>query len=173
MDTYYPRHPTVKLDKPFLMPDRRRVHHLRPRHRGYRPCGTRHHQASAMKSKSSVSSREPRRRPVTGVEMFRKLLDEGEAGDNIGCSAPRHRSVKTIERGQVVGQARHRFIPHTKFAGSGVRPEEGRRRPSYPVLQQLSSAVLFPHDGRDRCHHAAGRHRDGACPATTSTWTLS
>ena len=51
---------------------------------------------------------------VTGVEMFRKLLDEGRAGDNVGCLL---RGVKRddIERGQVLCQPGS-IKPHQKFA---------------------------------------------------------
>src|SRR5699024_4759660 len=50
---------------------------------------------------------------VTGVEMFRKLLDEGQAGDNIGALL---RGVKRedIERGQVLAKPGS-ITPHTKF----------------------------------------------------------
>src|SRR5580765_2343514 len=50
---------------------------------------------------------------VTGVEMFRKLLDEGQAGDNVGCLL---RGVKRedIERGQVLSKPGS-ITPHTKF----------------------------------------------------------
>ena len=85
---------------------------------------------------------------VTGVEMFRKLLDEGRAGDNVGALL-RGTKREEIERGQVLGK------PGTHHAaqevqGRGLRPEEGRGRPSHAVLQGLPPAVLLPHDGRDR-----------------------
>ena len=44
---------------------------------------------------------------VTGVEMFRKLLDEGQAGDNVGCLL-RGIEKDDVERGQVLAQAGHR-----------------------------------------------------------------
>ena len=47
--------------------------------------------------------------------------------------------------------------PAHALHGSGVRADQGRGRPPYPVLQRLSSAVLLPHDGRDGQHQAAGR----------------
>jgi elongation factor Tu len=74
---------------------------------------------------------------VTGVEMFRKLLDQGQAGDNIGAL------LRGIER-------------------EGVeRGDERRGRASYAVLHELSSAVLFPDDGRDGHRGASLGHRDG------------
>ena len=55
--------------------------------------------------------RETTKTTVTGVEMFRKLLDEGRAGDNVGCLL---RGIKReeIERGQVLAQARHHYTAH-------------------------------------------------------------
>ena len=64
---------------------------------------------------------------VTGVEMFRKLLDEGEAGDNIGALL---RGVKRedVERGQVLAKPGS-ITPHTKFTGEVyvLKKEEGGR----------------------------------------------
>jgi len=64
---------------------------------------------------------------VTGVEMFRKLLDEGMAGDNIGALL---RGVKRedIERGQVLAAPKS-ISPHTKFTGEiyVLKKEEGGR----------------------------------------------
>ena len=53
------------------------------------------------KLKSLVLTEEPKHTTVTGVEMFRKLLDEGEAGDNIGALL-RGIEREDIERGQVI-----------------------------------------------------------------------
>ena len=79
----------------------------------------------------------PRKTVVTGIEMFRKLLDYAEAGDNIGARL--HSPAHQVPR-------------------SGIRSEEGRGRPSYPVLQQLPSAVLLPYHRRNWRYHSAGRH---------------
>ena len=78
---------------------------------------------------------EPRTSVVTGVEMFRKLLDQGEAGDNVGLLL---RGVDKKEEAEVHHSAHH-------LQGSDLRPEEGRRRPAHPVPQSLSSAVLHPY----------------------------
>ena len=96
---------------------------------------------------------------VTDIEMFRKLLDTAEAGENVGVLL---RGIKKedVERGQVSGQARLDQAPH-QVQGPDLRPEQGRRRPSHAVLQQLPPAVLFPHHGRDRQREAEGRRRDG------------
>src|SRR5207302_228261 len=75
---------------------------------------------------------------VTGVEMFRKILDEGRAGDNVGCLL-RGTKREEIERGQVLCKPRS-ITPHTKFkaevyclkkAEGGphrARPQHVRRR---------------------------------------------
>jgi elongation factor Tu len=64
---------------------------------------------------------------VTGVEMFRKILDEGRAGDNVGCLL---RGVKReeIERGQVLCKP-NSITPHTKFKAEVyvLKKEEGGR----------------------------------------------
>ena len=68
----------------------------------------------------------------TGVEMFRKLLDQGQAGDNVGCLL---RGVKRedIERGQVLAQPKS-ITPHTKFSGEVYilkKEEGGRHKPFF------------------------------------------
>ena len=85
---------------------------------------------------------------VTGVEMFRKQLDEGQAGDNVGCLL-RGIEKEGIERGQVLAKPGSIHAAQ-EVPGRGLRPEEGRGRPSHAVLHQLPPAVLHPHDGRDR-----------------------
>ena len=69
---------------------------------------------------------------VTGVEMFRKLLDEGQAGDNVGLLL---RGVKreTIERGQVISKPGS-ITPHTDFRGQVyvlTKDEGGRHKPFF------------------------------------------
>jgi elongation factor Tu len=69
---------------------------------------------------------------VTGVEMFRKLLDQGQAGDNVGCLL---RGVKReeIERGQVLAQPGS-ITPHTKFKAEVyclTKEEGGRHTPFF------------------------------------------
>ena len=63
----------------------------------------------------------------TGVEMFRKLLDEGEAGDNVGLLL-RGIDKKSVERGQVLAKPGS-ITPHTKFEGQiyVLSKEEGGR----------------------------------------------
>ena len=100
-----------------------------------------------------------RQTTCTGVEMFRKLLDEGQAGDNVGVLL-RGTKREEIERGMVLCK-KGTITPHNQLQGRGVRAEEGRGRPPHAVLQRLPPAVLLPHHGRDRHGDAAGRHRDG------------
>ena len=69
---------------------------------------------------------------VTGVEMFRKLLDQGRAGDNIGALL---RGVKRtdVERGQVLAAPKS-ITPHTKFTGEVYvlkKEEGGRHKPFF------------------------------------------
>jgi elongation factor Tu len=84
----------------------------------------------------------------TGVEMFRKLLDQGQAGDNVGVLL-RGTKREDVERGQVL--AKPGTITRTPSSRIGIRAEQGRRRSSHPVLRQLPSAVLLPYHRRDRC----------------------
>jgi elongation factor Tu len=69
---------------------------------------------------------------VTGVEMFRKLLDEGIAGDNIGCLL-RGTKREEIERGQVLAKPGS-ITPHTKFQAEAyilTKEEGGRHTPFF------------------------------------------
>ena len=74
-----------------------------------------------------VGLRPTRKSVVTGVEMFRKLLDQGQAGDNVGCLL---RGIKReeVERGQVLAKPGS-ITPHTTFYGTVyvLRKEEGGR----------------------------------------------
>jgi elongation factor Tu len=68
-----------------------------------------------------------RKKVVTGVEMFRKLLDEGQAGDNVGILL-RGTDKKDVERGMVLAKPGS-ITPHTKFMASiyALKKEEGGR----------------------------------------------
>jgi elongation factor Tu len=69
---------------------------------------------------------------VTGVEMFRKLLDQGEAGDNIGALL-RGTKKEEVERGQVLAHV-GTITPHKKFKGSAyilTKEEGGRHTPFF------------------------------------------
>jgi len=69
---------------------------------------------------------------VTGVEMFRKLLDSGEAGDNVGCLL-RGVGRDEVERGQVLAKPGS-ITPHTKFMAEAyilTKEEGGRHTPFF------------------------------------------
>jgi elongation factor Tu len=70
---------------------------------------------------------------VTGVEMFKKTLDQGEAGDNVGCLL-RGKEREEVERGQVLA-APGSITPHTAFAAEVYilsKDEGGRHTPFFP-----------------------------------------
>ena len=104
-----------------------------------------------------VGFRETRKTVVTGVEMFKKLLDEGRAGDNVGLLL-RGMEKDEVERGQVVAKPGS-ITPHTRFQGEVyvLSKEEGGRHT--PFFNGLPAAVLLPDDGRDGSGEAAGRAR--------------
>ena len=80
-----------------------------------------------------VGIQETRKSVVTGVEMFRKTLDEGRAGDNIGLLL-RGIEKDQVERGQVIA-APGTITPHTKFKGQVyvlTKEEGGRHTPFFP-----------------------------------------
>jgi elongation factor Tu len=94
-----------------------------------------------------------RKTVCTGVEMFRKLLDQGQAGDNVGCLL-RGVDKDEIERGQVLA-APGSIKPHTKFLGEVyvLKKEEGGRhtpfftnyRPQFYVrTTDVTGAVELP-----------------------------
>ena len=74
-----------------------------------------------------VGIRDTTKTTVTGVEMFRKLLDQGQAGDNVGCLL-RGTKREDVERGQVLAKPGS-VTPHTKFKGEiyVLSKEEGGR----------------------------------------------
>ncbi|HPE94590.1 MAG TPA: EF-Tu/IF-2/RF-3 family GTPase, partial [Bacillota bacterium] len=75
---------------------------------------------------------EAKKTVVTGIEMFRKLLDFAEAGDNVGCLL-RGVDKKEIERGQVLAKPGS-IHPHTKFVGQVyvlTEKEGGRHNPFF------------------------------------------
>ena len=79
-----------------------------------------------------VGIKETERTTVTGVEMFKKLLDAGEAGDNVGCLL---RGVERddVERGQVLA-ASGSITPHRTFSGEVYvlsKEEGGRHTPFF------------------------------------------
>jgi len=79
-----------------------------------------------------VGIRETKKSVVTGVEMFRKLLDEGQAGDNVGCLL-RGIDKDEVERGQVLAKPGS-ITPHRKFKAEVyvlTKEEGGRHTPFF------------------------------------------
>ena len=78
-----------------------------------------------------VGIRETQKTTVTGVEMFRKLLDEGRAGDNVGVVL-RGTKREEVERGQVLAKPGS-ITPHTRFEAEAyiLTKEEGGRHTSF------------------------------------------
>jgi elongation factor Tu len=125
VDTYIPE-PERDIDKPFLMPVED-VFSIT----GRGTVATGRVERGVLKVSNEVEivglSDESRKVVVTGVEMFRKLLDQAQAGDNIGALL---RGVQRteIERGQVLA-APGSIKPHTKFSAEVyvLKKEEGGR----------------------------------------------
>ncbi len=82
---------------------------------------------------------------VTGVEMFRKVLDEGQAGTTLGCCCGDEEGRGGA--GMVLAKPKS-ITPHTKFKAEVyvLTKEEGA---AHAVFQRVSAAVLFSDDGRD------------------------
>ncbi|MGD0867747.1 MAG: elongation factor Tu [Rhizomicrobium sp.] len=82
---------------------------------------------------------------VTGVEMFRKLLDQGEAGDNVGCLL-RGVEREGVERGQVLAKPGS-VTPHTNFMAEAyilTKEEGGRHTPFYFRTTDVTGIVKLP-----------------------------
>jgi elongation factor Tu len=79
-----------------------------------------------------IGLRETQKSVVTGVEMFRKLLDQGQAGDNVGLLL-RGVDKENLERGMVIAKPGS-ITPHTKFQGEVyilTEKEGGRSKPFF------------------------------------------
>jgi elongation factor Tu len=129
VDTFIPT-PTREIDKPFLMPVED-VFSITGRgtvatgrvERGQIKTGEEIEIVGIKATKKSV---------VTGVEMFRKLLDSGQAGDNIGVLL-RGVEKNDVERGQVLAKPGS-ITPHTKFKAEVyilTKEEGGRHTPFF------------------------------------------
>ncbi len=130
VDEYFPE-PQRDIDKPFLMPIED-VFTIT----GRGTVVTGRVERGVVKVGDEVEiigfQDEPRKTVVTGVEMFRKLLDQGMAGDNIGVLL-RGVDRKEVERGQVIAKPGS-VKPHTKFKGEVyvlTKEEGGRHTPFF------------------------------------------
>jgi elongation factor Tu len=124
VDEYIPT-PVREVDKPFLMPIED-VFSIKGR--GTVVTGrVDRGKIKSMEEAEIVGLGETRKTVVTGVEMFRKILDEGIAGDNIGCLL-RGINRDEVERGMVLAKPGS-IKPHTKFEGAVyvLRKDEGGR----------------------------------------------
>ncbi len=124
IDSYIPE-PEREIDKPFLM-SVEDVFSIT----GRGTVGTGRIDRGIVKVGDNVEVvglRATRKTVVTGVEMFRKLLDQGQAGDNVGLLL-RGVDKRDLERGQVIA-APGSITPHTKFKGEVyvLKKEEGGR----------------------------------------------
>jgi len=124
VDSFIPQ-PARETDKPFIMPIED-VFSIE----GRGTVVTGRVEAGVIKVGDEVEIvgiKDTTKTTVTGVEMFRKLLDQGEAGDNIGCLL-RGTKKEDVSRGQVLAKPGS-ITPHTKFKGEiyVLSKEEGGR----------------------------------------------
>jgi elongation factor Tu len=129
VDSYIPT-PQRAIDKPFLMPVED-VFSIE----GRGTVATGRVERGVVKVGEEVEIiglRATTKTVVTGVEMFRKLLDQGQAGDNIGALL-RGLKREDVERGQVLAKPGS-ITPHTKFKGQVyvlTKEEGGRHTPFF------------------------------------------
>jgi elongation factor Tu len=124
LDSYIPE-PVRDIDKPFLMAIED-IFSIK----GRGTVATGRIERGVIKVNEEVEIvgfTETKKTVVTGVEMFRKLLDQGQAGDNVGCLL-RGIEKEQIERGQVLAKT-GTITPHKKFTGEVyvLKKEEGGR----------------------------------------------
>ncbi len=129
VDSYIPQ-PQRDVDKPFLMPVED-VFSISGR--GTVATGRiERGRVKVGEEVEIVGIKATQKTVVTGVEMFRKLLDEGQAGDNVGCLL-RGMKREEIERGQVLAKPGS-ITPHTKFEAEVyvlTKEEGGRHTPFF------------------------------------------
>ncbi len=154
LDSYIPE-PVREIDKPFLMAIED-IFSIK----GRGTVATGRIERGVIKVNEEVEIvgfTETKRTVVTGVEMFRKLLDQGQAGDNVGCLL-RGIEKEQIERGQVLAKP-GTITPHKKFNGEVyvLKKEEGGRhtpfftnyRPQFYVrTTDVTGTVELPEGGK-------------------------
>jgi elongation factor Tu len=130
VDEYIPT-PERDIDRPFLMPIED-VFSIKGR--GTVVTGRVERGVVKVNEETEiVGLKETRKTVVTGVEMFRKLLDQGQAGDNIGCLL-RGIDREEVERGMVLAKPGS-ITPHTTFESEVYvlkKDEGGRHTPFFP-----------------------------------------
>ena len=163
VDTYIPQ-PDRPVDQPFLMPVED-VFGIKGRgtvvtgrvERGKIEPGE---QVDIVGMRSEIEQR-----VVTGVEMFRKTLDEGVAGDNVGCLL---RGVERdeVQRGMVLAKTGS-ITPHTEFKAQVyvlTRDEGGRHTPFFTGYRPQFYIRTY---GRNRRDRVAGGGPRWSSPVTT------
>jgi elongation factor Tu len=129
VDSFIPT-PEREIDKPFLMPVED-VFSISGR--GTVVTGRiERGQVKVSEEVEIIGIRDTQKKVVTGVEMFRKLLDSGQAGDNVGLLV-RGLDKEDVERGQVVAKPGS-IKPHTKFKAEVYvlkKDEGGRHTPFF------------------------------------------
>ena len=129
VDSYIPE-PARPIDKPFLMP----IEDVFSISGRGTVCTGRIEQGEVKVGEEIeiVGIRDTQKTTITGVEMFRKLLDSGQAGDNVGALL-RGTKREDVERGQVLCKPGS-ITPHTKFTGEAYilsKDEGGRHTPFF------------------------------------------
>ena len=156
LDSYIPE-PVRDIDKPFLMAIED-VFSIK----GRGTVATGRIERGIIKVNEEVNIigfSDTKKTVVTGVEMFRKLLDQGQAGDNVGCLL-RGIEKDQIERGQVLAKPGS-ITPHTDFeadiyvltkeeGGRHTRFLSGYRPQFYFRTTDVTGAVVLP-EGTDIC----------------------
>ncbi|MBR3222847.1 MAG: elongation factor Tu, partial [Kiritimatiellae bacterium] len=128
LDSYIPE-PVRELDKPFLMPIED-IFSIEGR--GTVVTGRVERGVIKVNEEVEIVGIKPTQKTtVTGVEMFRKLLDQGQAGDNIDCLL-RGTKKEEVQRGQVLAKPGS-ITPHTEFSGQVyvLTKDEGGRHTAF------------------------------------------
>ncbi len=156
VDSYVPE-PTRDLDKPFQMPIED-VFSITGR--GTVVTGKVEQGVIHTGDEVEIVGIRPTQKTVcTGVEMFRKILDEGQAGDNIGALL-RGTKKEEVERGQVLAKP-GTITPHTTFEGQVyvlTKEEGGRHKPFFSNYRpqfyfrttDVTGAITLP-EGTEMC----------------------
>ena len=179
VDTFLPE-PTRDIDKPFLMPIED-VFSITGR--GTVVTGrVERGQVKVGEEIEIIGLRPTTKTTCTGVEMFRKLLDEGRAGDNIGALL-RGTKKEDVERGQVLAKPGS-ITPHTSFAAQVyilTKEEGGRHTPFFSnyhpqfyfrttdvtgtVVLPEGTEMVMPGDNTEMTVELGQTDRDGRGPA--------
>ena len=143
VDEHIPQ-PAREVDKPFLMPVED-VFSIS----GRGTVATGRVESGVIKTGEEVEIvgiRETKKSVCTGVEMFRKLLDSGEAGDNVGILL-RGIERTDIERGQVLCKPGS-ITPHTKFEAQAYILKKDEVEDTLLSLQNIDHSFILEQQGR-------------------------